>query len=438
MKITEIEIKRLYGTYSYHITDLDKQNLLVLTGYNGMGKTTILNIIDAVSNLNLWFFYELEFDEISIRFVDGLNLRLSKSQSAPIGFSPSDNNTTDENIKTAKDYRLEWFRSDQLLGMINIDLHNLFKATSIVCKAEYLSENGTDWIPLMNGNAKDIATYLFRKKNVPSFAMLHSSVTTLMIQAQRVKQIVKVVDDDERFLPFESLDYEEIDTIDVVAKNLGKLLDEKRIEFLSSIQKSKNALMDRLLDADIQDLGADAYAKLAAEAQAEIDDLSMFGIAYEKVREYNPNNGKLLSAYLLDLKDTLDRYAGLLHDLKLFASILSEKQMLHKSLRFSPSYGLKVFNDKGVSIRLSSLSSGEQNVIILLYKIIFEVQDGDILLIDEPEISMHVVWLKEFVKDVKRIAHDKSIQIVLATHSPQIVRGAIEYCFDLEMNNYEK
>lgn len=76
-------------------------------------------------------------------------------------------------------------------------------------------------------------------------------------------------------------------------------------------------------------------------------------------------------------------------------------------------------------------------MVILLYRMIFEVHDGDILLIDEPEISMHVVWLKEFIKDVQKIAScKKNVQILIATHSPQIVRGAEDSCFDLEMNNH--
>ena len=39
MKISRIEIKGLYGAYSYEITELQCQNLMLLTGYNGMGKT---------------------------------------------------------------------------------------------------------------------------------------------------------------------------------------------------------------------------------------------------------------------------------------------------------------------------------------------------------------------------------------------------------------
>lgn len=45
MRISEIYINGLYGVYTYKIANLLSQNLLVLTGYNGMGKTTILNIV---------------------------------------------------------------------------------------------------------------------------------------------------------------------------------------------------------------------------------------------------------------------------------------------------------------------------------------------------------------------------------------------------------
>ena len=45
MRISEVYIKGLYGVYTYKIANLLSQNLLVLTGYNGMGKTTILNIV---------------------------------------------------------------------------------------------------------------------------------------------------------------------------------------------------------------------------------------------------------------------------------------------------------------------------------------------------------------------------------------------------------
>ncbi len=433
MRISEIYIKGLYGVYTYHISNLLSQNLLVLTGYNGMGKTTILNIVKNIAESNLWFFYTLDFEEIKVSFEDGLVLSMSSYDSEQVMFGNKE--LQDENINPEKLLTYEWYRNKKVLSSVTVNRHNFYKAFTVVCKVDYMSED-SNWAVIMQSKMKEIVAYICKKQNTISLEMIQTSIKAFMIPAQRVKQIHLVSNDEDNY-PFSSTEMEEIDTIDVVAENFGKMLEQKRIEFLSNIQDSKNQLMDRLLDADTQVLNTDEYSATALDVQAKIDALGQFGITYEKVRPYSENNARLLSAYLLDLRDTLDKYIGLLNDLKLFASILREKHFLHKTISFSPRYGFKAFNEQGVSIKPSLLSSGEQNMIILLYRMIFEVNDGDILLIDEPEISMHVVWLKEFIKDVQQIAScKKNIQIFIATHSPQIVRGAEDNCFDLEMNKY--
>jgi len=434
MKISEIYIKGLYGIYTYHISDLIGRNLLILTGYNGMGKTTILNIVKNIADSNLWYFYELNFEEIRVAFEGGLVLRMSSDNSVRQVMFGSEE-LQDENINPEKRLTYEWYREEKNISSVTVDRHNFYKAFTVVCKADFMPED-SDWAELMLPKMKEIVAYICKRQNAISFEMIQSSIRTFMIPAQRIKQIHLVSVDDDRY-PFPTSEMEEIDTVDVVAKNFGQMLEQKRIEFLSNIQNSKNQLMDRLLDADTQVLEEDEYSAMALEVQAKIDALGQFGITYERVRPYSGDNARLLSAYLLDLRDTLDKYIGLLNDLNLFASILREKHFLHKTISFSPSYGFKAFNEQGISIKPSLLSSGEQNMIILLYRMIFEVHVGDILLIDEPEISMHVVWLKEFIKDVLRIAScKKDVQILIATHSPQIVRGAENNCFDLEMNKY--
>ena len=433
MRISEVYIKGLYGVYTYKIANLLSQNLLVLTGYNGMGKTTILNIVKNIAESNLWFFYKLDFEEIKVSFEDGLLLKMFSDSSEQAMFGNKE--LQDENINPETLLTYAWYRDKKLLSSVTVGRHNFYKAFTVIYKADYMPED-SNWPDLMQSKMKEIVAYLCKRQNAISFEMIQSSIRAFMIPAQRVKQIHLVSEDDDSY-PFSSSEMKEIDTVDVVAESLGDMLEQKRIEFLSNVQESKNHLMDRLLDADTQVLSKDEYSAMAIDVQTKINALGQFGITYEKIRPYNENNARLLSAYLLDLRDMLDKYIGLLNDLNLFASILREKHFLHKSISFSPTYGLKAFNEQGISIKPSLLSSGEQNMVILLYRMIFEVHDGDILLIDEPEISMHVVWLKEFIKDVQKIVScKKNVQILIATHSPQIVRGAEDSCFDLEKNNH--
>ena len=71
----------------------------------------------------------------------------------------------------------------------------------------------------------------------------------------------------------------------------------------------------------------------------------------------------------------------------------------------------------------------------MLYDFIFRVENGTILLIDEPEISLHVSWQLDFLHDIESICNNKKIQVIVATHSPQIINEYWEACFDFYKNN---
>jgi predicted ATP-binding protein involved in virulence len=75
----------------------------------------------------------------------------------------------------------------------------------------------------------------------------------------------------------------------------------------------------------------------------------------------------------------------------------------------------------GHDIPVSGLSTGEQHELVLLYNLLFRVEAGTLVLIDEPEISLHVTWQKTFIDDVLRVAELSKFRFVVATHSPQII-----------------
>lgn len=77
---------------------------------------------------------------------------------------------------------------------------------------------------------------------------------------------------------------------------------------------------------------------------------------------------------------------------------------------------LDVYKNDSVEIKLSELSSGEKKVLILLLVSIFF--DDGILLIDEPEISLSIVWQEELFPKI--LQNSKLKSILVATHSPFI------------------
>jgi predicted ATPase len=83
--------------------------------------------------------------------------------------------------------------------------------------------------------------------------------------------------------------------------------------------------------------------------------------------------------------------------------------------------GFQNLNKDGRSITpikdIRFLSSGEQQLLILFSYIAFNSGDGKIFIIDEPELSLHVKWQEEFLEYLEKIK-PKSTQLILATHSP--------------------
>ena len=65
--LKNISIKKLFNIFDYEI-QFNEKNVNILTGPNGYGKTTILNIIYALSNNNFYYFIKLPFELIKIDF----------------------------------------------------------------------------------------------------------------------------------------------------------------------------------------------------------------------------------------------------------------------------------------------------------------------------------------------------------------------------------
>ena len=63
---------------------------------------------------------------------------------------------------------------------------------------------------------------------------------------------------------------------------------------------------------------------------------------------------------------------------------------------------------------------------------IVRVRENSIILIDEPEISLHVVWQHEFLKDLEQIAALSQFHALVATHSPQIISDRWDLTVELK------
>lgn len=162
-------------------------------------------------------------------------------------------------------------------------------------------------------------------------------------------------------------------------------------------------------------------------------------MAYDRVRKFLARQG---SASILGTRAAFDkRYAAeatlqdVVHDIDVversiddamasrtsLQDLISRLFTANKEVRFTDE-SIEVLTPSGGKIGLSSLSSGEKHLLRILVQALLVNENS--LMIDEPEISMHVDWQKMLIQSMQALNADA--QLILATHSPEIMANVAD------------
>lgn len=77
------------------------------------------------------------------------------------------------------------------------------------------------------------------------------------------------------------------------------------------------------------------------------------------------------------------------------------------------------FTISDIQISPYSLSSGEKQLLVILSKVLTQEEKPYIMILDEPDISLHFDWQKRIVADI--MALNPNLQLVMSTHSPAVI-----------------
>lgn len=161
------------------------------------------------------------------------------------------------------------------------------------------------------------------------------------------------------------------------------------------------------------------YEDLASNGLAVGEDLIEFP------SETTPTVRRILSVFLDDWEDRLEPLVPINEKLRTLRTILDTKLAKSgKKTAMRPGGQLAfqtVTGDRRINI--ANLSSGEQHLVALFTMLLFVATEGSVVLIDEPEISMHAAWKHAFLEDISNVAHLANLQVIIATHSTSIVNG---------------
>lgn len=124
--------------------------------------------------------------------------------------------------------------------------------------------------------------------------------------------------------------------------------------------------------------------------------------------------------------------------IEFFSELVSFFKFADKEMVIDEIFGIrfKMNNASKTFIPITALSSGEKHVLLQLFELVFDGKAGDLVVIDEPELSFHPAWLNVYVSVLEKIQgfkleEEREMQIILATHSSMLVGGRWDETLDL-------
>ena len=90
-----------------------------------------------------------------------------------------------------------------------------------------------------------------------------------------------------------------------------------------------------------------------------------------------------------------------------------------------------IFHQNGKKLTPYQLSSGEKQVLLILLSALIQDNAPYILIMDEPEISLHIDWQEQLIQVIRSL--NENVQVILATHSPALVmKGWMDKVTEME------
>lgn len=427
MKISRIVVEGLFGVFNHDINLTRGNGITIIIGENGIGKTVILESINAFFSGNFLFFNTLTFDKFIFHFDTNEVWHLTKrttNNGMSLFVARDDAIKPLLKLKFDKVFnQVEVDRGDrrsfrELARRYQFDLHHAMIDRSKEDFYRYkLEMEMMDMMISERNNERD-------KTNPPKwFTDGIRDTNVSLIETQRIISLK------------ESGSESYISTVKHCSEELKEFIS-KSIKESSDISSGLDSTYPNRLISILGEENEYSYSELN-EALIMLDEkrkkLSLAGLVVDaqdsvlpKIQKEQKHLITLLKLYIDDSYEKLKPYDNLSQKITLLRSIIN-KRFKHKKLEISKDEGF-IFRSTVIKsgevfakILPSKLSSGEQHELVLFYKLIFKSSINDLILIDEPELSLHISWQNKFIADLKEVALLNTLSAVIATHSPDII-----------------
>ena len=264
-----------------------------------------------------------------------------------------------------------------------------------------------------------------------------SSMDCRFIETQRLLRIPPLVSPAARRHMREADDYLR-PVVSELATELSGAIKSKLTEYAALSQSLDSTIPQRLIaEARRESLSEPTLRARLADLDQERSKLMEAGLL-DRDEALQLSDDKIstavldvLAVYITDTEGTLSIVDDRYHKIDVRRRIVNER-FQHKSLYVDKNRGFGVRLHDRSDLSLEGLSSDEQHELIVFYEWLSDVKPNSLILIDEPELSLHVAWQKEFINDLQSIIGLSNFYAIIATHSPEIINDRRDLTIGLE------
>jgi predicted ATP-binding protein involved in virulence len=448
MRIVEIEIEKLFGIFDHRIRLNTDDRVTIIHGPNGFGKTVLLELVHGLFNGLYAKLAQIPFQQLSVLLDNGACVvaRQETMIAASDGREPQSLARLVSEGLPAKKIRLALRNGRQEEEFVLPSGSARRPPIPLSLPREALFNHLTgyvtsyDDVTIRNLNRESVITaFIEATRGSPPppveeplwWRETKRSVRVEMIQEQRL--LMKITTGHRQQQPAV------VPAVHAYSKDLAQKVRRKLAESAEVSQSLERTFPARLLNRKHGDGPSEneLRARLAV-LERKREKLEGAGLLEEEqgvpgpaAESMDDETREVLAIWVEDAEKKLSIFDDLATRIELFQNIINSR-FLYKHLRISRRDGFVVTTAAGERLPLTALSSGEQQEMVLLYELLFRTAPNSLVLIDEPELSLHVAWQTKFLDDLIRISELASFDVLIATHSPQIIHTRWDLTVELE------
>lgn len=398
-------------------------SISVIYGENGIGKTSILNILYDVLNEESNYLIEYKVSKVELTFDNG-NLI----------------------VKRVEPLKYEWSSENQLSSIY----FNISRYSS--------ASEKTNRIPLA-----DLYDFFYRYVTNQTSLPFFNEKTNLNLNEKQAKDLAlelssflqkKTIIRTTEFKRHRIFNHRHVLVENFDLRDLIGILKNSHKEYVEYIKQNLYSAVAHLLSRlNYKSEQSDDFTRINNHdlekyiyPNRNVIDKYLTNILFIKSYnlDKNVNNDKLTTSILIEfirlIKESYEANTKIISLIEYYNEFLNDNQtsILNKELIITEDE-LKIVIGKNISHSIYKLSSGERQFLLLL-TIILISNKKDFIIIDEPESSLHATWKRKLLPFLAKISDS---QIIVASHSSTLASNhdnshVINYLCKIEISENEE